>query len=129
MFPIVLLDWRLTDDLTLRTRGSTGPGQGPELRLDQELGDGWSVAAGARYETLRFRLDDSGAAPGGVGEEQAFPVFLSLSRTWNGDDRFALFAGVELGGDLRLDDAGGQRLRREDYEPAPFFGLLLELKF
>jgi hypothetical protein len=33
-----------------------------------------------------------------------------------------LYAGVVTGGDLRVEDSNGNRLRKVDYDPAPFVG-------
>ena len=80
----------------------------------------WSLGLGAGQETKRFRQDESGAAPSGVGEKKAYPVFVSLT---NGKERSGfqafLFGGYKLTGELTLEDRNGTFIAASDYENSP----------
>jgi hypothetical protein len=110
VFPILIVDWKITDRISLETGRGLGATRGPGLNLDYRLSDSWSFGLGARYESLRFRLDDKGAAPGGVGEDSSIPVYLIATYSRGRDLQVSAIAGVDLNGELRLEDSEGRRL-------------------
>jgi hypothetical protein len=81
------------------------------------------LGLGLLYHQRRFRLDDSGPAPQGVGEDNNLPVRLRLG--WDITPQIALhlLGGVALGGEVRLEDRNGNRINKQDYDPAPYIGL------
>lgn len=129
VFPILLIDWSLSEELALRTGGGVAATQGPGLTLAWQFEEEWEAAVGARYDRFRFRLDDSGVAPGGVGEDSATSVFATVAHTWESGTSLTLLTGLDLGGRLRLDDPAGNRLLSESFDPAPFVGFVLEARF
>ncbi len=130
IFPIIYIDWQLSDSLRLTTRPSGGPVSGPGLTLHWRLADAWHASFGANYEKLRFRLDeDNAAAPEGIGEYRGLPVYASLGYQASEHLRINAFAGVRLANELRLEDHGGHTVAKEDSDPAPFFGAGLSLHF
>lgn len=128
-FPILAVDWRITDRLTFRTGRGFGASRGPGLTLDWAANDLWSVGLGGRYEKERFRLDDRGAAPGGIGETTATPIYLAVTRKLGRVARLRGVVGVDLNGSLRLEDAQGQLLERTDMDDAPFAGATFDVRF
>jgi len=128
-FPILAIDWEITDTLSLRTGGGFASSRGPGLTLNWKPSERWSFALGGRYEKFRFRLDDTGLAPGGVGEETSIPLYLGATRSFGRNLRFSIFAGAELGGELRLQDKDGHVIERANYDTAPFGGAALDLRF
>lgn len=128
-FPILAIDWQLTDTLALRTGGGFAATQGPGLVLDWRPTEHWALTLGARYEKARFRLDDSGIAVGGIGQEISVPVYLGATRTFGSQLSLSLIAGVEFAGELRLEDADGDLIDKTHYDPAPFGGATLDLRF
>ena len=88
-----------------------------------------SSDAGEEYESLRFRLDDKGSAPDGVGEDRSVPVYLSATYSHGRDLQISAIGGVELNGELRLEDSQGRRLARDNYETAPFLGATFNVRF
>jgi hypothetical protein len=128
-FPILAIDWRITDTLSLRTGRGFAASRGPGLTLNWEPSERWSFALGGRYEKVRFRLDDSGLAPGGVGQETSIPLYLGATRSFGRHLRVSIFAGADLGGELRLEDKDGHLIDRADYDTAPFGGATLDLRF
>lgn len=128
VFPILLIDWKITRELTLRTGRGLAATRGPGLELGWDPSQAWSLAVGARYEAFRFRLDDDGVAPGGVGEEKGFPLYLSASYNAIPRARISALGGITFGGSLRLEDSKGDLIVQSDYDPAPFLGLVFDIK-
>jgi len=65
-FPYIAVDWKITDDLRL-----SNPFARALRPAGLELSYGSLIAGdrgGGAYRSFRFRLDDSGVAPNGVGE-------------------------------------------------------------
>ncbi len=128
-FPILAVDWRITDQLSLRTGGGFAASRGPGLAFDWAPDDQWSVALGARYEKERFRLDDQGVAPGGIGQATSTPIYLAVTRKLGNIGRLCGVVGVELNGALRLEDSTGALLQRTDKDDAPFAGASFDVRF
>ncbi|MCF7993084.1 MAG: TonB-dependent receptor [Thiohalocapsa sp.] len=128
-FPILAIDWRITDTLSLRTGGGFAATRGPGLFFNWKPSERWHFSLGGRYEKIRFRLDDDGIAPDGIGQERSIPVFLGVTRNFGNLGSFSLIAGSELGGQLRIEDEDGQRLYDSDYDTSPFAGATLDLRF
>ena len=82
-----------------------------------------------RYEEFRFALNDTGPAPGGVGEDRAFPLVVSYDYRPNPGFALSIFAGAEFGGRLTLEDANGVEISQQDYDPAPLAGIALRVAF
>jgi len=85
--------------------------------------DSLVVGLGALYNQRRFRLNDSGPAPDGVGEEKNLPVRLRLGWNINPNISLQFLGGVAFGGELQLDDSRGRTLRSSDYDPAAYAGM------
>lgn len=128
-FPILAIDWAISDTLSLRTGSGFAATQGPGLVLNWRPSERWGLALGARYEKARFRLDDQGIAPGGVGQETSVPVYLGATRSFSRHLSLSLIAGVEFGGELRLEDEKGRLIDKTDFDTAPFGGATLDLRF
>jgi hypothetical protein len=129
VFPILIVDWKITNRISLETGRGLGATQGPGLNLNYRLSDAWTFGLGARYESLRFRLDDKGSAPDGVGENSSIPLYLSATYSRGRDLQVSAIAGVDLNGELRLEDSEGRRLARDNYETAPFLGATFSVRF
>lgn len=128
-FPILLIDWKISDTWRLETGRGLGATRGPGVSLKWQPMPDWTFSLGARYEKTRFRLDETGPAPDGVGEDRSVPVSLAASYSPNKNVELTLLGGVEFAGTLRLEDRDGNFLAESDYDTAPFAGLLLNLKF
>ncbi len=127
IFPVVVVDWRPTDRLRIDTGRGLGSSNGPGLRASYELSEWWQVSVGARYERLRFRLDQ-GNGSGNVGEDRSLPAFAGL-RFGLPFAHVSLVAGAEFLGRLRLEDDRGRKIESRDYDPAPFVGLTIQAYF
>lgn len=122
--PIVIINWRINDHWSLESGyldAAGGGGPGAEIRY--HINDQWSVAGGGQYQEKRFRLDEDGPVPDGVGEDTFVPIYAKLTWTINQHAALELLGGVSFGGELRLEDSHGHKIFDEDYDPAPLFGL------
>ncbi len=129
VFPVLVIDWQINDNLRLVSQGRVGSSGGLGLELVYDLGSGWEVAGGFQYEQRRFRLDSSRAdAPEGVGEETTLPLWARLSYEINENVGLDLYAGV-ASGELDLDDNGGNAVARADYDPGGFIGFAARASF
>ena len=129
VFPILLVDWKITDTLNLETGRGLAASRGPGVTLRWTPAGDWSFGLAARYEKRRFRLDDDGPAPDGVGEDKAVPLALTATYAPGPRFRFSVVAGAEIAGNLRLETRDGDRLASEDYDPAAFAGLVVSASF
>ena len=129
LFPILALDWNITDTLSLSTGRGLAASRGPGLTLTWRTRPQVDLGLAGRYEKVRFRLDDSGPAPGGIGEDRSVPLIASVAyRPWPAAS-LTVFAGAEFRGRLRLEDRNGARIDETDYDPAPLLGLAFRARF
>ncbi|MEJ2309891.1 MAG: hypothetical protein P8Z31_04455 [Gammaproteobacteria bacterium] len=129
VFPILLINWKLTDTLSLETGRGLAASRGPGLQLNWDPSGNWRFALGGRYEKTRFRLDDDGIAPGGVGEDEAVPLYAIAEYSWSKDVQLSFIAGAEVGGNLRLEDRNGRYVSDSDIDTAPFAGVTFKARF
>jgi hypothetical protein len=129
VFPVFIVRWQIDDKWRLANPFRAGPSGGAGLELVYAINDNWEVAGGAAYRSYRFRMDDQGFAPRGVGENRFFPVFASLTRKIDRQTRLTLYAGTSAGGQLSVADTNGNDLVEEDYASAPAIGLTLSHRF
>ena len=129
VFPVLLINWKITEQLSLKTGGGTGATLGPGLVLDWRASGNWSFSFGGRYEKLRFRLDDQGVSPNGVGEDRAFPIFGGIKYTHNRRFQLSIVGGVDVGGELSLEDKDGNEILSESHDPAPFIGFAFSFRY
>ncbi|TDG11876.1 hypothetical protein E2F43_16035 [Seongchinamella unica] len=127
-FPIVVVDWRITERLSLQTGRGLAASQGPGFTLAYQLNKRWNLSALARYEKIRFALDEgeSGAA---IGEDRSAPLLLSLDYSPWSMTRASLFVGAELNGELNLETGRGREIASSDYETAPLIGFSFRSRF
>jgi outer membrane receptor protein involved in Fe transport len=122
-FPILLIDWQINERLSLATGRGLAASRGPGLQLNWKHSPRWAFALGGRYEKVRFRLDDSGVAPDGVGEVRAVPLYLQAQYSMSPKATIGLVGGTEVGGKLRLEDSSGGLLESSGISTVPFLGI------
>ncbi|MCG6965663.1 MAG: TonB-dependent receptor [Chromatiaceae bacterium] len=129
IFPVLIIDWKISDQLSLETGRGFAASRGPGLQLRWAYSPSWQFVLGGRYEKTRFRLDDDGVAAGGVGEDRAVPLFAVAEYVFSPDTKLSMFGGARVGGSLRLEDASGRRVSESDLSNAPFLGASLQTRF
>lgn len=129
VFPLLIVDWRLSERWRLANPLPAGPTGPAGLELDYQLGGGWNLGLGAAWRTTRFRLSENGPVANGVGEERGVPVFLRATRRFGPSATLYLYAGVVTAGRLSVEDASGQVLREVDFDTAPLLGATFSARF
>ena len=128
-FPVLAIDWDINERWNLSTGRGLASSQGPGLTLSYELNDDWSFGLTMRRENAEFRLDEKGAAPGGVGRDESIPMVFTANLTPNKKLSFAVFAGLEFAGQLRIKDSMDVLVEESDYDPALLVGATFEFRF
>jgi len=129
VFPFLSVRWRINDRWRLSNPLRVGPAGPAGLELAYSLDENWEAAAGGAYRSYRFRLDEDGTVPGGIGENRGIPLFARLSRTWRHGWRADVYAGVLLGGKLGIENGRGDQVGSASFDPAPLAGLFVTRKF
>jgi hypothetical protein len=128
-FPFVAIDWKITEDLRLGNPFRTSPAGPAGLELAYRLSEKWEVAAGGAYRSLRFRLDNSGVAPNGIGEMESTVGYARLTYRMGRDLKLDLYGGAAFNGKMRIADRNGNELGSDDFDTAPMAALSLTLQF
>jgi len=128
-FPYIAVDWKITEDLRLSNPFRTSPSGPAGLELSWRISDRWEIAAGGAYRSFRFRLDDSGVAPNGVGEQESTVGYARLTYRMGRDLKLDLYGGAAFNGKMRINDRDGNELGSDDFETAPMAALSLTLNF
>lgn len=128
-FPVVLVNWNITDKLSLDTGGGLAATAGPGLAMVYEFSKHWKIGVTGRYEKKRFRLDGEGEAPNGVGEDQNVPIYGTLAYFFYPQGYMTGVFGYNFGGNLSLHEEGGRLLREIDYDPSASLGFVASFRF
>ena len=129
VIPVLIISWKITDTLSLNTGQGIGATLGPGLTLDWRPSRTWSFSMGGRSESLRFRLDEDGTVSNGIGDDRSFPIFGGIEYSVTPMVRIAVLGGVEVGGELRLEDENGNKIIEENHDPAGFLGIAFSARF
>ncbi len=127
--PVVLVNWQIDDHWYVTNPLEAGPAGGAGLELGYRFDDTWSLALAAGMRNSRFRLDDSGPVPNGIGQESGVPVFAELTYKVGKNGSIVGYAGVVAAGNLRVMDSNGATLSSSDYDAAAIVGLSASIKF
>jgi len=124
VLPRILVNWLPTEDWAVRV-GSVPASGGAAAAVEAayRLAEPVDLGFGVIYQERRFRLDDSGPAPDGVGDDRSLPVRLRLGWRILPELSLHLLGGVAVAGKVELDDRDGNLLRKADYDPAAYVGL------
>lgn len=128
-FPVLLVNWNITENLSLETGGGFAATAGPGLSLVYELSDHWKTALTGRYEKKRFRLNDSGLAENGVGEDRNVPIIGNLSYFFYPGGYVSGIIGYNFAGELSAEEANGNSLYKRAYDPSLTLGLAASFRF
>jgi len=129
VFPLIVVDWALSDRWRLTNPLPAGPTGPAGLELDYRFDGGWNAGIGAAWRSTRFRLSQTGPVAGGIGEERGVPVFLRATRGFGQGVSLNLYAGLVTAGELRVENPSGTVLRKVEFDTAPLFGATLSARF
>ncbi len=126
LFPVLFVNWRITETLSLETGRGLAATRGPGLSIKWRPSDKWELGLAARYEKYRFRLADSA---GSIGQDKSVPIIATASWQWTRTLRLSALAGFETSGNLRIEDGDGNFIAQQTYSTAPIAGLVAALQF
>jgi len=129
VYPLLFLDWRFNTNMKLTSVAGPVGLAFTGLEWVWEFADHFEYGVGGRYEFRRFRLDDSGFAPGGVGEDTSIPFWTRLSYRFNDNYAVDLYAGFVAGGKFTVDDFNGRQLGSDNSDLVPTLAIAFRLKF
>jgi len=128
LFPLLLVNWDINDQLTLNLGSNRGAIQSPGLTVSYKANKKWLYTLGSYYEKSRFRLNKNGDIASGVGEYRAFPLLASATYQLNPGMKFMFVTGVKLGNELTLEDSDGDTLYSESVDPSLTAGISFALR-
>lgn len=123
VFPFISVDWNFTDKLRLTNPLRAGPTGPAGLEIAYQIDSNWEFGAGGAYRSFRFRLDDEGIAPDGIGEQRGTLAFARIKRQLGRKLDLNIYAGAVLGGELHLDNANNERLVTAAHGTAPLLAI------
>ena len=129
VFPVLAIEWDISDRWNLSTGRGLASSQGPGLTLGYKLNEDWSLGLSGRYEDTEFRLDDEGPAVGGIGRDQSIPLVFRADLKPNDVLNLTFFAGLQFFGKLKLKNALDQVVDESDYDPPLIVGASFEFHF
>ncbi|MFK7959552.1 MAG: hypothetical protein AB8G96_03430 [Phycisphaerales bacterium] len=128
--PIIVIDWDIIEGWKLSSRTSAATTGDTAIELIWDVSENWDVAAGVSlFGKRRFRLDNDGAVPGGVGEEETRALTFRGTYTVSDAVDLSVFGGLKFESDIELEDNSGQRVDKEDHDEALFLGVSLSVRF
>ena len=128
-FPIIVINWAITDRLSLGTGGGLAASQGPGLTLEYNPNRKWKLGLTGRYEKIRFALDNGATSPARIGEDRSLPLVLSVQYTLWPMTTIGAFAGGEFDGKLSIEDVNARTIASSEYDTAVFTGLVFRSRF
>ncbi len=128
-FPFLLINWKITDHLTLANPFRAGPAGPGGLELVYTPNAKWEFGGGGAARISRFRLSDDGPVPDGVGQQSGLPLFARITRKFGPSFKLDFYVGVDVAGQLRVDDSHGNSLAVDDYDPQPIMALTFAGRF
>lgn len=128
-FPIIVVDWDITDKLALTTGRGIASSRGPGIGLNYSLKDKWVLGLSGRYEKVRFALDDESGSQGAFGEDKSLPLVFSVKYSPWPMTSLSAFVGGDFAGELTLEDNDTRELASSEYDTAFSLGLVFSSRF
>ncbi len=121
-FPIIGVNWKITDRLRLDTRGLG-------VTLSYKISDPFTVFIDASYESREYRLADDSFLPKGVVRDRQFPIGVGV--TWSPVPSFSLSlrGGVIAYQQFDILNQDGNRQNRFRSDITGFVGIKGEFRF
>lgn len=124
--PIPVINWKFAEAWMLRTGVSN---LGAQKGVGAEIGWHWmpkvEIVGGVQFQRRRFRLNTNDQ----VGQETNIPIYGKLSFAMIPQGKLELYAGVAAGGELRLENKHGEKIREKDYDATAMLGTQLNFVF
>ena len=124
--PIPVINWKFAEAWMLRTGVSN---LGAQNGVGMEIGWQWTpkveVVGGVQFQRRRFRLNSNDQ----VGQETNIPIYGKLSFAMIPQGTIELYAGIAAGGELRLENKNGKKIREKDYDTTGTIGAQLNFAF
>jgi len=127
IFPYAAVSWKFNEKLSLSNPLRVGPAGPAGLELTYEASDRWQIGGGVADRSFRFRLDDEGIAPDGIGEMTGVLTWVRASRRASPKVMVDIYAGAILSGEVSMEDSGGRKLENESFGTVPLAAVTLEL--
>lgn len=128
-FPILIINWAITDRLSLTTGQGLAASQGPGLTLNYRLNDKWRLGLVGRIERTRYALNNEDIATEEYGRDESLPLLFNINFAPRPTISIGAFFGFEFDGQLSLEDEDRRVVAREDYDLAPLIGLAFRSRF
>ncbi len=131
VFPFLIIDWAITDRLSLATGRGTAASRGPDLTLSYQATEAWNIGLAGRIERNEFRLDDTrdGVAADGIGIDSGNVVVAQAIWSPSPQIEITASAGAIFGGELEFEDKDGDQVAKTDYDTAPLAALSVRWAF
>jgi len=129
IFPFIVVDWKITDRWNLNNPFPGGPAGGAGLELSYAVTPQFKVSGGAAYRSYRFRLSNSSAYAGGVGQNKFIPIFARFSYAFDRTTLLDLYTIANVGGSVSAIDTSGNTVLSTNYKTAPAIALSLVKRF
>ncbi len=129
IFPFVVIDWKITDRWNLNNPFPGGPAGGAGLELSYAVTPQFKISGGAAYRSYRFRLNNSSAYAGGVGQNKFVPIFARFSYAFDRTTLLDLYTIANIGGSVSAIDQSGNTVLTTNYKTAPAIALSLVKRF
>jgi hypothetical protein len=127
VLPFPVVDWRFAP--AWRLVSDIGDViQGPSVGVHRTFSEGFDLGLVAAGIYSDARLDDDRVADGVLRETR---ISTGLEATWKPrlGIEVSLLAGFDVWGELQVDDADGDEIEQTDLDPAPLFGLSVQVAF
>lgn len=123
-FPILVIDWKLTESLTFSTIPPEGFRVGPGINLRWDTHDNLSLTLVYQYQGDQHRLDEnSPSSPNGIGEFRQSRAALAASYRFNENLSLTGHISLAFQGNLELQNEDGDILSERDFDSSLVFGL------
>lgn len=129
VFPFIAVDWRFNEKWRVANPFEADVLGPAGLELSYTINQNWYMGAGGVYRKFRFRLDDEGLAPNGIGKNEGILTFVRLHRSGKNGLDLDIYVGATLDGKLELKNSDGEKLSSGDYDTAPFVAITLSGQF
>jgi len=129
VFPIIIVEWAFADDWRISSNSFEMANYANGIELVYDATEKWQFALGGGFRHARFRLDDEGIAPDGVGQEESLPIWFRTSWAATSSIRVGGVIGLVTNGELRVENNDGDNIESVDYDSTWMMGIFGRITF